>query len=97
MNYWKKLTEKQKDEFIIENSKGCIENGETVFIELFVRVDNKVVGMDHNDYMEKQPFQSLQSILDNYEWDNEELKSQINETKDGVLKESLKWLLINNK
>jgi len=79
---------------IINNhSVGCIENGSNSFIEIFI-YKGDMLYMDHEDINDDNPFQSLESIHSNYDWDDKEILDQIDDYKDGVTKSALKELLI---
>ncbi len=96
VNKWGNLTHDERQELINEHTVGCIENGNTVFIEL-LKFKETVVGVDHNDCLEEKPFQTIKDLHSNYEWDNEELIYQIEDYKPGITKLILMQLLYLNK
>ncbi len=93
---WENLTHDERQELINEHTIGCIENGNTVFIEL-LEFKETVIGIDHDDCLEEKPFQTIKDIHTNYEWDNEEIIYQIEDYKDGITKQVLQELLELNK
>ena len=55
VNKWGNLTHDERQELINAHTVGCIENGNTVFIEL-LKFKETVVGIDHNDCLEENLF-----------------------------------------
>jgi hypothetical protein len=55
---WENLTDDERQELINEHTVGCIENGNTVFIEL-LKFKETVVGIDHDDCLDEKPLSSF--------------------------------------
>ena len=94
-NAWKSSSHNERNEFINDFSVGSIDNSDTTSIELF-KVENEILAMDHVDINEPHPFLTIDELAHFYEWDNNELLTEIEETKAGITKDVLIKLLFFN-
>ena len=85
---WEASSHYERNEFIKNWSVGFIDNSDTVGIELF-KVGDEILAMDHEDINEPQPFLDIFQLAYFYEWDNDKLLAEIEETNAGITKDVL--------
>ena len=85
---WKLSSHDERNEFINEFSVGIIDNSDTTCIELF-KVGDEILAMDHEDINSPQPFLTIYQLTYFYEWDNDKLLAEIEETNAGITKDVL--------
>jgi hypothetical protein len=107
LDLYESLDHDERNEVLCEFSIGCIEYGQSTFIEVLkitslteecrtIYPDNHhncfFLFLDHNDSSEDKPFQTLSEVSKNYEFTRNELREQIKYTKEGHLKMILRYL-----
>ena len=85
---WANSSDDERNEFINDYSIGSIDNSDTTCIELF-KVEDEIVALDHEDINEPQPFLDIFQLAYFYEWDNNKLLAEIEETNAGITKDVL--------
>ena len=92
---WETSSHDERNQFINDYSIGSIDNSDTVGIELF-KVGDEILAMDHEDINEPQPFLTIFQVAYFYEWDNNKLLAEIEETRNCYTQEVLKKLINYN-
>ena len=85
---WETSTHDERNKFINDFSIGSIDNSDSVGIELF-KVEDEILAMDHEDINEPHPFLTIFQLAYFYEWDNDKLLAEIEETNAGITKDVL--------